>query len=87
MRDRTTVAIARRLSTIVSADVIYVVDRGQIVEYGSHDELLESCGLYTSLYQEQFDSGRVESPCEDGIVYANGRVVSHEDILAPPAAD
>ncbi len=87
MRDRTTIAIAHRLSTIMSADVIYVVDQGRIVEYGTHEELLETCGLYASLYQEQFDSGRVESRCEDGIVYANGRVISHDDILATPAAD
>ncbi len=71
----------------MSNDVSYGVDQGRIVEYGTHDQLLETCGLYASLYQEQFDGGRVESRCEDGIVYANGRVISHEDILAAPAAD
>ena len=87
MRDRTTIAIAHRLSTIMSADVIYVVDEGRIVEYGAHDQLLETCGLYASLYQEQFDSGRVESRCEDGIVMVDGNILPHEDILAAPAAD
>ena len=87
MRDRTTIAIAHRLSTIMSADVIYVVDEGRIVEYGAHEELLESCGLYASLYQEQFDSGRVESRCEDGIVMVDGNILPHEDILSVPAAD
>ena len=86
MKGRTTIAIAHRLSTIMSADVIYVVDRGRIVESGDHDGLLERCGLYASLYLEQFDDGRIESRCEDGIVYASGRVVSHEEILAGAAA-
>ncbi len=85
MRDRTTIAIAHRLSTILSADVIYVVDRGKIIEYGDHESLLDKCGLYAALYLEQFDDGRIESRCQDGIVYANGQVASHEDILAAPA--
>ena len=84
-RGRTTIAIAHRLSTIMSADVIYVIDEGQVVEYGTHDELLETCGLYASLYQEQFDGGRVESHCEDGIVMADGSILSHEEVGA--AAD
>ena len=87
MRDRTTIAIAHRLSTIMSADVIYVVDEGRIVEYGAHDQLLETCGLYASLYQEQFDNGRVESRCEDGIVMVDGNILPHDDILSVPAAD
>ena len=87
MRDRTTIAIAHRLSTIMSADVIYVVDEGRIVEYGAHDQLIETCGLYASLYQEQFDNGRVESRCEDGIVMVDGNILPHDDILTAPAAD
>ena len=87
MRDRTTIAIAHRLSTIMSADVIYVVDEGRIVEYGSHHQLLETCGLYANLYQEQFDNGRVESRCEDGIVMVDGNILPHDDILTAPAAD
>ena len=75
MKDRTTIAIAHRLSTILSADVIFAVDEGQIVEYGTHEELLVNGGLYASLYHEQFDSGRVECHCLDGIVLVNGRVV------------
>ena len=87
MRDRTTIAIAHRLSTIMSADVIYVIDRGRIVEHGAHAELLQTCGLYASLYQEQFDNGRVESRCEDGIVMTDGNILPHPDILTAPAAD
>ncbi len=87
MRGRTTIAIAHRLSTIMSADVIYVVDEGRIAEYGTHDHLLQTCGLYASLYTEQYDNGRVESRCEDGIVMVDGNILPHEDILSVPAAD
>jgi ATP-binding cassette subfamily B protein len=54
MRNRTTLAIAHRLSTILAADLILVVDRGRIVERGTHGELLELGGLYAKLYREQF---------------------------------
>ena len=54
MRPRTTVVIAHRLSTILAADVILVLDHGQIVERGSHHELLAYDGLYAQLYREQF---------------------------------
>jgi ATP-binding cassette subfamily B protein len=50
---RTTIAIAHRLSTVVGADVIYVVDRGHIVEHGTHSELLAAGGAYARLYVEQ----------------------------------
>ena len=85
MRERTTIAIAHRLSTIMSADVIFAVDEGRIVEYGTHEELLAMHGLYASLYDEQFDGGRVECRCEDGIVLVNGRVVAQIDGVAVPA--
>ena len=54
MKNRTTLAIAHRLSTILAADVILVVDHGEIVERGTHRELLEQNGLYARLYNEQF---------------------------------
>jgi len=54
MAQRTSIVIAHRLSTILAADLILVLDRGQIVEKGDHASLLASGGLYASLYQTQF---------------------------------
>lgn len=54
MHGRTSVVIAHRLSTILAADVILVIDGGQIVERGTHAELLELDGLYARLYRTQF---------------------------------
>lgn len=53
MKTRTTVAIAHRLSTIKNADEIYVLHDGQIVESGTHDELLEKDGYYKKLHEMQ----------------------------------
>ncbi|SDR86669.1 ATP-binding cassette, subfamily B [Agrococcus carbonis] len=52
-RGRTTLAIAHRLSTIRHADVIFVIDRGRIVERGTHDDLLELGGTYATLFAQQ----------------------------------
>ena len=57
MKNRTTLAIAHRLSTILAADVILVVNKGEIVERGTHEELMELNGLYARLYNEQFSKG------------------------------
>lgn len=54
LRGRTAVVIAHRLSTIRNADLICVVQDGQIVEQGKHEELLSRGGVYTALYQRQF---------------------------------
>lgn len=54
-KGRTSIVIAHRLSTILAADQILVLDRGEIVERGTHRELLEKGGLYNELYQTQFN--------------------------------
>jgi ABC-type multidrug transport system fused ATPase/permease subunit len=53
MHDRTTIIIAHRFSTVVTADVIVVMDDGQIVAQGQHDELMQICPLYQGLYETQ----------------------------------
>ncbi len=60
LEGRTSVVIAHRLSTIRQADLILVLQSGRIVERGTHDELIESGGLYSLLYRTQFGGPRLE---------------------------
>ncbi|WP_240796842.1 ABC transporter ATP-binding protein [Terasakiella sp. SH-1] len=63
MKDRTTLVIAHRLSTVVDADLIYVIDRGTVVEKGTHGELIDHDGIYARLYAMQFsDDEGAENP-------------------------
>ncbi len=59
MAGRTSIVIAHRLSTILAADLILVMDRGKIVERGTHEQLLATGGLYAQLYETQFNREKV----------------------------
>jgi subfamily B ATP-binding cassette protein MsbA len=61
MEGRTVVVIAHRLSTIQRADVIFVVDNGEIAERGNHEELMNLNGIYAELHNLQF---KPEEPAE-----------------------
>ena len=61
MKGRTSFIIAHRLSTIKNADLILVMDHGDIVEQGKHEELLEKGGFYSNLYNSQFED------CDDEV--------------------
>ena len=60
MQECTTLVIAHRLATIRSADFIVVMNEGEIVEQGSHEQLLAQAGFYRRLYQMQFEKSRVD---------------------------
>jgi ATP-binding cassette, subfamily B, putative efflux pump len=66
-RGRTTFVIAHRLSTIRSADQILVLEAGQVVERGTHDELVAANGRYRQLYDKQYkiETDRFVNPGED----------------------
>ena len=78
MGSRTTIAIAHRLSTIVNADVINVIDAGHLVESGTHRSLLGQGGVYASLYQEQFEGGKIQWRCPDGDIMTDGTIRHRE---------
>jgi len=63
LKGRTSISIAHRLSTIINSDRIIVLDKGQIIEQGSHQELVEKDGFYNHLYRMQFkDPFKKEKP-------------------------
>ena len=61
MKNRTTIAIAHRLSTVSDMDRIIVMNKGRIVEVGNHHELMEKHGYYYRLYQLQLDQAQEKS--------------------------
>ena len=62
MRGRTTLVIAHRLSTVVDADFIYVIERGRVAEAGTHAQLLGAGGAYARLYALQFSDAGAPAP-------------------------
>ncbi len=59
-RGRTTLVIAHRLSTVVGADEILVLEAGRIVERGDHESLLQAAGVYAAMWTRQQQAGRQE---------------------------
>ena len=55
MKDRTTIIIAHRLTTVQNCDKIFVLQEGHLMEQGNHEELLNLNGLYANLYKKQFE--------------------------------
>lgn len=60
LKNRTSLVIAHRLSTVRKADLILVIDQGKIVERGKHEELLDKGGLYSELYKTQFSDEKIK---------------------------
>lgn len=60
MKGRTVLVIAHRLSTVQSADTVAVISDGQIAESGTHDELLNKDGIYTTLVRRQLQGTKTE---------------------------
>lgn len=85
MKGRTTLVIAHRLSTIQDADTIMVINDGQIVEQGTHDELLARGGAYAALYNTQFASQQAPkvAPSPAAAAAEPARKVAEPEPIAP----
>jgi ATP-binding cassette subfamily B multidrug efflux pump len=75
---RTSFVIAHRLSTIRDADLILVMEHGDIVEKGTHDELIAAQGAYWRLYQSQFEQAATDIDAEDALTGSTPVVVTGE---------
>ena len=86
MKGRTTLVIAHRLSTIQDADTIMVINDGQIVEQGNHEELLALGGAYAALYNTQFAAQHKEETEQDGQAEVQAEPSSESAAEPVPAA-
>ena len=82
---RTSFVIAHRLSTIRDADLILVMEHGDIVEKGSHDELIAAQGAYWRLYQSQFEQAATDIDAEEAMTGAIPVAVTGDTALTPEA--
>src|SRR5690606_756100 len=85
-KGRTSFVIAHRLSTIRDADLILVMEHGDIVEKGSHDELIAAEGAYWRLYQSQFEQAATDIDAEEALTGAAPVIVTGDAELTAEAA-
>ena len=88
--NRTTLVIAHRLSTIIGADEIIVLDRGVIVERGTHHQLLAQAGLYASMWNRQREAAQAREKLalvDDELVAPNRNPPTVAEVLAEPPID
>ena len=86
IQGRTTIAIAHRLSTLRKADRLVVLDRGEIVEIGNHDDLLARGGAYHDLYQAQSRLTGVDQVAPSPVEVAATKVIGEVKAVSPPVA-
>lgn len=85
MRGRTTFMVAHRLSTIRNADLILVIDKGELVQVGSHDKLIAEAGVYRQLHDAQSARPAVKRSAPGLRVAPNGSVNNHSPSSSIPA--
>jgi ATP-binding cassette subfamily B protein len=85
MKGRTTFIIAHRIQSVMNADLIVVLDKGEVVQIGQHEELLEQPGIYRQIFDIQT---RIESELEAEISGSQGlRAASYVEAYETASAD